>query len=70
MEKFSSLPWWGQVVFIAANGWIILILGILIRQVITLDQFHISNFFTKKKTESSNKRAKEYGRGHSGYIDA
>ena len=66
MEHFSNLPWWGQVVFVAANTWIVVILGILLRQAILSNHSHLSNLFTKKKTDS----ADEAGTHSSKYTDA
>lgn len=70
MEPFMKLPWWAQIVFVATNGFVVFILVILIRQVVTTNKSRISNFFGKK-TKSADKQGKEYGGTHSSsYIDA
>lgn len=70
MELFNQLPWWGQVVFILTNLWILFIAGLLIRQAARNGHLHLSDSFTKKNTESANEQRREFGRSRSGYIDA
>jgi hypothetical protein len=70
MTLFNQLPWWGQVVFVLTNLWIIFIAGLLIRQAVRAGHLHLPDSITKKRTESANEERREYGRSHSGYIDA
>jgi hypothetical protein len=70
MELFNQLPWWGQTVFILTNLWIIFIAGILIRQAVRNNQVQLPDSVTKRRTESASEQRREYGRSHSGYIDA
>jgi hypothetical protein len=71
MEPFMKLPWWAQIVFVATNGFVVFILVILIRQVVTTNKSRISNLFAKKKIKAADKQGKGYGGAHSSsYIDA
>jgi hypothetical protein len=68
MESFMNLPWWAQVVFVATNAFILLILIILLNQWVKSQK---ANLFVKKKIKPANERGKEYGSEHpSSYIDA
>ena len=71
MEPFFNLPWWALAVFLAVNGYVVFILVILIRQVLTTHKSEISNFLEKRKTKPAGERRRQYEVDHrSSYIDA
>jgi hypothetical protein len=66
-----NLPWWAQLVFVATNAFMLVILIILINQMVRTIKSKKTNLFVKKKIKSADERGKEYGGEHSSsYIDA